>query len=92
MRMILFAAIFLSVFATAGELTIFDVRKPIALSDKEAPVKDYYINAGAEAGLQKGMIITVMRKVPLYDNYQSRSAGDLTVPVAKSKSFTCKTD
>ena len=31
------------------------------------------------------MIITVVRKVPLYDTYQSRSAGDLTVPVAKVK-------
>ena len=66
-----------------GELTVFDVRKPIALSDKEIIQKDYYINAGSEAGLQKGMIITVIRKVPLYDTYQSRSAGDLTVPVAK---------
>lgn len=66
-----------------GELTVFEVRKPIALSDKETVQKDYYINAGSESGLQKGMIITVIRKVPLYDSYQNRSAGDLSVPVAK---------
>jgi hypothetical protein len=67
----------------AGELTIFDVRKPIALSDKEVVQKDYYIDSGSEAGLQKGLIVTVIRKVPLYDTYQSRSAGDLKVEVAK---------
>jgi hypothetical protein len=73
---------FLSQKALA-DLTVFDVRKPIAMSDKDNPQKDYYINAGSESGVQAGMIITVVRKVPLYDSYQSRSAGDLTVPVAK---------
>lgn len=81
----LIISLFFAIPVAAAELTIFDVRKPIALSDKEITQKDFYINAGAEAGLQKGMIVTVIRKVPLYDTYQSRSAGDLTVPVAKVK-------
>jgi hypothetical protein len=78
--------LFLSFFADvtiAGELTVFDVRKPVTLSDKEVAQKDFYIDSGSEAGLQTGMIVTVVRKVPLYDTYQSRSAGDLKVDVAK---------
>ncbi len=85
MRWIVIALLFAAEWTHAADLTIFEVRKPIALSDKEVTQKDYYINAGSESGLQKGMIITVVRKIPLYDSYRSRSAGDLTVPVAKVK-------
>jgi hypothetical protein len=83
MRHILLIPFFFIEVSIAGELTIFDVRKPIPLSDKEVVQKDYYIDSGSEAGLQKGQIVTVVRKVPLYDTYQSRSAGDLKVEVAK---------
>ena len=83
MRFISLLPLFFVQVTIAGELTIFDVRKPVALSDKEVVQKDYYIDSGTEAGLQKGTIVTVFRKVPLYDTYQSRSAGDLKVEVAK---------
>jgi hypothetical protein len=83
MRYILLLPFFFINVTYAGELTVFDVRKPITLSDKEVVQKDFYIDSGSEAGLQKGMIVTVVRKVPLYDTYQSRSAGDLKVEVAK---------
>ncbi len=68
-----------------GELTIFDVRKNLALSDTEKVYRDFYINGGTEAGLTTGMIITVQRRLPLYDNYLNRSAGDLDLKVAKIK-------
>src|SRR4051812_27393309 len=84
MRMMtIFFIVLAATVANAADITIFDVRKPIPLSDKEITPKDFYINAGAEAGLQKNMIITAFRKTPLYDSFQSRSAGDLKVPVAK---------
>jgi hypothetical protein len=73
----------LGTVANSADLTIFDVRKPIAMSDKEHPQKDFYINGGTESGLQTGTVVTVVRRLPLYDSYQSRSAGDLTIPVAK---------
>lgn len=85
MRYLLLLPLYFSQITFAGELTIFDVRKPVAMSDKEVVQKDFYIDSGSEAGLQKGMIVTVVRKVPLYDTYQSRSAGDLKVEVAKVK-------
>jgi len=71
--------------AWATELTIFDVRKNLPMSDTEKVFRDFYINGGSEAGLASGMIITVERRLPLYDNYQNRSAGDLQLKVAKIK-------
>lgn len=68
-----------------AELTIFDVRKNLALSDTEKVYRDFYINGGSEAGITAGMIITVQRRLPLYDNYLNRSAGDLDLKVAKVK-------
>lgn len=69
--------------AYANDLTIFDVRKNLAMSDTEKVYRDFYINGGSEAGLSAGMIVTVERRMPLYDNYQNRSAGDLQLKVAK---------
>lgn len=78
------AVIFLALPAWA-ELTIFDVRKNLAMSDTDKVFRDFYVNGGSEAGITRGMIITVQRRLPLYDNYQNRSAGDLDLKVAKIK-------
>lgn len=85
MRYLLLLPFYFCQVTFAGDLTIFDVRKPVAMSEKETVQKDFYIDSGSEAGLQKGMVVTVVRRVPLYDTYQSRSAGDLKVEVAKVK-------
>jgi len=69
----------------AAELTIFDVRKNLPMSDTDKVFRDFYVNGGLEAGVMRGMIITVQRRMPLYDNYQNRSAGDLDLKVAKIK-------
>ncbi len=68
-----------------AELTIFDVRKNLPMSDTEPVYRDFIINGGSETGLSVGMIVTVHRRIPLYDSYQNRSAGDLQVKVAKVK-------
>lgn len=68
-----------------AELTIFDVRKNLPMSDTEKVYRDFYVNGGSEAGISRGMIITVQRRMPLYDNYQNRAAGDLDLKVAKIK-------
>lgn len=85
MRLALLAAIIgLGAFAHA-ELTVFDVRRSLPMSDGEKIFRDYYINGGSEAGLSVGMVVTVQRRVPLYDNYSNHSAGDLDLKVAKIK-------
>ena len=69
----------------AAEVIIFDSRRPIAMSEKEKPFKDYYLNAGAEMGLKKGVVLLVQRRVPLYNTLTNSSAGDLQIQVAKIK-------
>lgn len=69
----------------ANEVTIFDVRRPIAMSDHEKTYKDFYLNGGIEMGLKKGVILTVQRRVPLYNTLTNSSAGDLNIEVAKIK-------
>lgn len=68
-----------------AELTIFDVRRTLPMSDDEKVLRDFYINGGSEQGLANGMVITVQRRLPLYDTYLNRSAGDLDLKVAKIK-------
>ena len=69
----------------ATEVIIFDCRRPIAMSENDKPQKDFYLNAGSEMGLKKGVIVTVHRRVPLYNTVTNSSAGDLQLDVAKLK-------
>src|SRR5689334_6598209 len=76
---------FRAVPALADEIAIFDVRKNSTLSDSEPAFRDFYISRGSESGLRPGMIVTVKRRMPLYDSFHNRSAGDLTVSVGRVK-------
>ena len=49
---------FLVSHAMAQDLTIFDVRKNLPMSDADKIYRDFYINGGSEAGLSAGMVIT----------------------------------
>lgn len=69
----------------AAEVIIFDSRRPIAMSNTEKPAKDFYLNAGSEMGLKTGVILTVQRRVPLYNTVTNSSAGDLQLVVGKVK-------
>lgn len=69
----------------AEELTIFDVRKTLPMHDEEKVFRDFYVNGGTEQGLRPGMVVTVTRRVTLYDSYQNKSPGDLMVDVARVK-------
>lgn len=75
----------LSSFTHATEITIFDMRKSLSMSEQDPSYRDFYINRGSDAGLRPGMVITVTRRIPLYDSYQNRSAGDLRVNVGRVK-------
>jgi hypothetical protein len=68
-----------------ADVTIFDVRKNLPMSDSDPVYRDFIINGGSEAGLSVGTIFTVQRRIPLYDSYQNRSAGDLNLKVARIK-------
>lgn len=71
--------------AFAQEVTIFDIRKPLAMSNDEKVYKDFFINAGTERGIKTGVVITVTRRRSLYDAYQNKSPGDIMIPVGRLK-------
>ena len=85
MKLGLLLSLLLVPLMAGAELTIFDVRKSLPMSDDDKIYRDFYVNGGSEAGLSTGMVITVQRRLPLYDSYQNRSAGDLDLKVAKVK-------
>lgn len=69
--------------AFAADLNVIEVRRNIPLSD-EAPVyKDFYINAGENAGLKKNLIITVIRKMAIRDATGTQNYGEIDIPVGQ---------
>lgn len=71
--------------AIADSANIFEVRKNLKLSNDEPDFKDYYIGAGNKNGLKKGMVVDVIRKMPLHDNLINQSQGDLVMTIAQVK-------
>lgn len=82
---VVFVLIILLPVAAWADLNIFDVRKNLPMSDSDPVYRDFYIDGGSESGLSVGMVLTVFRRMPLYDSYQNRAAGDLQLKVAKVK-------
>ncbi len=69
--------------ARADAVTIFDARKSLPLDPSEPVHHDYYVSAGPEAGLKKGMYVSVVRKTPVHDPIGNKAQGTLSVEVAK---------
>lgn len=73
--------------AWAGKLddapVIFDVRRSLPLEPNEPVYHDFYINAGPETGLKKGMYVTVVRQLPVHDPIQNKQQATLNVTVGK---------
>jgi hypothetical protein len=72
-----------SAFAADGNVSIFDVRKTLQMDPSEPVYHDYYLNAGPEAGLKRGMFVSVVRRTPIHNPIENKSAGTLSVEVAK---------
>ncbi len=69
----------------AENLLVFDVKKNLKLKDSDPQYKDLYINGGEEYGLRPGMLVTVYRKVSMYDTLRNKSAGDVKIYVGRVK-------
>lgn len=72
-------------FAQAQDLSIFDSRRPIAMSKADKTYRDFYINGGIEHGMKKGMILTVRRRITLYDSYRANSPIEIMIDVGRVK-------
>lgn len=79
------AALFIAApSASANDVvSVFDVRKSLPLDPSEPVFHDFYLNAGPEAGLKKGMYVSVVRKTPVHDPLGNKAQGTLSVEVAK---------
>lgn len=69
----------------AQDIQIVDVRRNIPLADDAPIYKDFYLNAGSEAGLKKNQVVTVFRKLTIRDSSGLVSYGELTIPVGQLK-------
>lgn len=68
--------------AWSSAVTVFDVRKSLRLNESDPIYHDYYINAGSNQGLRRGLLVTVQRRIPFRDNSLSKVQEDLVVNVA----------
>ncbi len=77
-------AVFVSLpcLASPEEAVIIEVRKKVKLHDTERTYADYFIRGGTKLGLSPGVLVSVMRRVPVHDPLQNSSVGDFEVKVA----------
>lgn len=87
--LLILAALLISSIGMAQNLAqapaIFDMRKSLPLDDEHHATRDFYINAGIEAGFKKGMFISVVRLIPVHDPVQNKQQAVLSVPVGQLK-------
>ena len=70
------------VYGNTKEAMIIEVRKKIRLHDSEKIYSDYFIKGGTAVGLEQGIIVPVVRRVPVHDPFDNASVGDFFVKVA----------
>ena len=71
--------------ASADEISIFEVRRNIPLSDTDPVYKDFYVKNSDGAKLKKNQVYTVTRKVTLRDASGSQVMGEIQAPVGQLK-------
>lgn len=79
----LFSGLEVQVQAAEKEAVVIEVRKNIALSKNDKVYKNFFINGGGKLGLKKGMIVDVLRRLPMHDPIKNISVGDLRVKVGE---------
>ena len=65
-----------------NEAVIIEVRKKLKLHDSERVYPDFFIVGGTKLGLDKGVTVSVVRRVPVHDPLKNASIGDFKVKVA----------
>lgn len=71
--------------AFAADLNVIEVRRNIPLADDAPIYKDFYINAGSEAGLKKNLVLNVIRRTAIRDATGTQTFGEMDVPVGQLK-------
>ncbi|MCB0377998.1 MAG: hypothetical protein KDD33_05855 [Bdellovibrionales bacterium] len=69
-------------WALGPEAVVIEVRKKVKLHPMERVYADYFIRGGSTLGLEKGTIVSVVRRVPVHDPFENASVGDFRIKVA----------
>lgn len=69
--------------ADDSDPVIFDVRRSLPMEPDEPVAHDFYLSVGSEAGIKKGLYLSVVRTAPVHDPIQNKQQALLTVPVGK---------
>lgn len=70
------------VFSKTSDAVVIEVRKKVKLHHLEKVYSDYFIKGGRKMGLDKGVLVSVVRRLPVHDPFENASAGDFHVKVA----------
>src|SRR5262245_19915721 len=69
----------------ASDFFVTSVVREFPMKSGDAIYKDYYVNAGTNNGLRKGLTIEAVRKISAFDNINSKLLGDTPVKIARLK-------
>jgi hypothetical protein len=79
----LFSGLEVQVQAAEKEAVVIEVRKTISMSKNDKVYKNFFINGGGNLGLKKGVIVDVLRRLPMHDPLKNISVGDLRIKVGE---------
>jgi hypothetical protein len=85
MKWIFIVALLTSTLSLADEVSIFEVRRNIPLSDTDPIYKDFYIKGADSGKLKKNQVLTITRKVTMRDAAGSQVMGEIQAPVGQLK-------
>ena len=83
--LVILVALFTWEVFAADDVHIIEVRRNIPLADTDPVYRDFYINAGGEAGLKQNLVVTALRKINVKDATGTQAFGELLVPVGQLK-------
>lgn len=73
------------IISNGADFFITSVIREVPMKQNDTQYKDFYINAGVNNGLRKGVFIDAIRKMGVYDNMNAKLIGDTPVKVARLK-------
>ncbi len=79
----LFGLLLISPMSLAADYSIFEIHKTLPMENNEPAFKDYYVNAGGESGIKKGMYLNVIRNSSVLDPAKNSNQGSLKIQIAK---------
>jgi hypothetical protein len=74
-----------SLQAFSADILIMNAKRNIQLAEDDQIYKDYYLNAGAQAGIKKNTLLNVYRKQIIFDSTGTQNLGELKTLVGQLK-------